>query len=186
MAALTQQHAQQSETYNRQASGLKLQIAELMQLLADERRKREGLDQERAKLAGQMESAARSASMSRSELEERVRALGASETSLTAQLADAAARLDKVRGCWARVAASDAPGCIPAQNNCKLSLSVLCVGSDSSCSTQSRFKTKCELSLSVLCVGKLLEFQALCISVRPCPCPCLARRARSREVAKRR
>lgn len=110
MAVLTQQHAQQSETCNRQASGLKLQIAELMQLLAEERRKREGLDQERANLAGQMESAARSASMSRSELEERVRALGASETSLKAQLADAAARLDKVRGCWTRVVASDAPG----------------------------------------------------------------------------
>ena len=73
-----------------------LQIAELMQLLADERKCREGVEMERSRLSDLMEGQSKDANASRQQLEDNLRSLRQSEAALREELTALKASLAQV------------------------------------------------------------------------------------------
>ena len=74
-----------------------------MQLLGDERKRREGVELERSRLSEQMEGQSKDANASRQQLEDNLRSLRQSEAALRDELAAVKVALDKVGGVGALV-----------------------------------------------------------------------------------
>jgi chromosome segregation ATPase len=110
MERLTQTHAAECEQLRSQVAALEAAVVDLKQQLSSERRAREALEEERARLNAQLDSTAKNADASRGELEDRLRQLSASEAALNQELSALKRSLGEVRR---QLNPEGGPSCMP-------------------------------------------------------------------------